>query len=140
MAEPEEQRIPLVEERLKVGKRAVETGRVRIHTFVDEERVWVREDLEREEVDVVRVPIDREVQVAPQVRVEDDVVIVPVVEEVVVVERRLVLKEELHVRRRTTREHVEEPVVLRRTRAEVERVDVEDGDDGRTPPTPTRPL
>jgi uncharacterized protein (TIGR02271 family) len=139
MTDSEQQRIPLVEERVRIDKRAVETGRVRVRTHVDEERVWVREDLEREQVDVVRVPIDREVEVAPQVRVEDDVVIIPVVEEVVVVERRLVLKEELHVHRRTVSERVEEPVVLRRTRAEVERVDVVDGDDGRTlstnPPT-----
>ena len=132
MTERTEERIPLVEERIRIDKRAVETGRVRIRTHVDEERVWVREDLEREHVDVVRVPIDREVGVAPQVRVEGDVVIVPVVEEVVVVERRLILKEELHVRRRTTTERIEEPVVVRRTRAEVERVDGADVQAGRS--------
>lgn len=115
--------IPLLEEQLRVGKRVVETGRVRIRTVVDENRVWVREDLERESVEVVRVPIDRQVDVVPQVRVENDVIIVPVVEEVVVVEKRLVLVEELHVHRRRTTEHVEEPVTLRRTRAEVERVE-----------------
>ncbi len=122
----ESERIPLVEERLVVEKRAVPTGRVRVRTFVEEERVWIREDLEREDVDLVRVPIDREVTHFPQVRVEEDVVIVPVVEEVMVVERKLILKEELHVRRRTTTEHVEQPITLRKTRAEVERVDLND--------------
>lgn len=127
----ESERIPLVEERLVVEKRAVDTGRVRVRTLVEEERVWVREDLEREEVDVVRIPIDREITQIPQVRVEDEVVIIPVVEEVMVVERKLVLKEELHVRRRTIVEHVEQPVTLRKTRAEVERVDLTQSDTGR---------
>jgi uncharacterized protein (TIGR02271 family) len=123
MTDSTSERIPLVEEHLRVDKRVVETGRVRIRTSVDESRVWVREDLEREEVDVVRVPIDRQVEAVPQVRIEDDVIIVPVVEEVVVVEKRLFLVEELHVRRRRTVQHVEEPITLRRTRAEIEQVE-----------------
>jgi uncharacterized protein (TIGR02271 family) len=123
MTETPTERIPLIEEQLRVDKRVVETGRVRVRTSVDESRVWVREDLEREEVDVVRVPIDRQVDTVPQVRIEDDVIIVPVIEEVVVVEKRLILVEELHVRRHRTTEHVEEPITLRRTRAEVERLD-----------------
>lgn len=119
---------------MRVDKRMVETGRVRVRTFVDEQRVWIKEDLEREEVDVERVPIDREVDTPPQVRVENDVVIIPVVEEVMVVQRKLFLKEELHVRTRRFVEHVEEPVVLRKTRAEVERVDVTEDAGRRTPP------
>ncbi len=55
-------------------------------------------------------------------RQEGDLLIVPVVEEVLVVEKRLVLKEELHIRRRVETESVEVPVELRRQRAEVERV------------------
>lgn len=122
MTDSTSERIPLIEEQLRVGKRLVETGRVRIRTVVDESRVWVREDLQREQVEVVRVPIDRQIDTVPQIRTENDVMIIPVVEEVVVVEKRLILVEELHVHRRRTVEHVEEPVVLRRTRAEVERV------------------
>lgn len=129
----EPERIPLTEERLVVDKRAVATSRVRVRTRVEEEKVWVREDLEREEVDVVRVPVDQEVDHIPQIRVENDVLIVPVVEEVMVVERRLVLKEELHVRRTTHVERVEQPVVLRRTRAEVEREDLNDPGRARAP-------
>lgn len=118
---------------MRIDKRMVETGRVRVRTFVDEQRVWIKEDLEREEVDVERVTVNREISVAPQIRVEDDVVIIPVVEEVMVVERKLFLKEELRVRTRRFVERVEEPVVLRKLRAEVERVDVTH-DDGRLKP------
>ena len=136
MTDSSSERIPLIEEQLRVGKRVVETGRVRIRTVVDESRVWVREDLEREEVDVERVTIDRQVDVVPQVRVENDVIIIPVVEEVVVVEKRLFLVEELHVRRRRTTEHVEQAVTLRRTRAEVEQVG---GDVAGRPTTGAKP-
>jgi stress response protein YsnF len=44
-----------------------------------------------------------------------------VLEEVLVVEKRLVLKEELHIRRRVETETVEVPVTLRKQRAVVER-------------------
>jgi stress response protein YsnF len=39
-----------------------------------------------------------------------------------VVEKRLVLKEELHIRRRVTHENVEVPVTLRKQRAVIERL------------------
>jgi stress response protein YsnF len=68
------------------------------------------------------VPIDRVVDVAPAVRTENDVTIVPVVEEVLVVEKRLVLKEELHIRRKAETKPVEVPVTLRKQRAVVERL------------------
>jgi len=55
---------------------------------------------------VEHVPIGRMVETAPPVREEDGVTVIPVIEEVVVTETRLVLREELHVRRIPgTREH-----------------------------------
>lgn len=57
----------------------------------------------------------------PVTRREGDVTIVPVLEEVLVVEKRLVLREEIHVRETLSREEVELPVSLRRQRATVER-------------------
>jgi stress response protein YsnF len=55
------------------------------------------------------------------------VTIIPVLEEVLVVEKRLVLKEEVHIRSTTSGEDVEVPVTLRRQRAVVERVGPEGG-------------
>ncbi len=49
-------------------------------------------------------------------------VVVPVLEEVLVVERRLVLREEIRLRLAAIDETVEQPVTLRRQRAEVERL------------------
>lgn len=123
MAIQDEERIPLIEEQLIVAKEKVVTGRVRVTTRTDVVDEIAQASLSGEEVEVVRVPIGREVDVAPQVRVEGDVTIVPVLEEVLVVEKRLVLKEELHIRRSATSENVEVPVTLRKQRAFIERVD-----------------
>jgi stress response protein YsnF len=117
-----EEVLPLAEETLRVDVRENVTGRVRISTTTDVIEELARADLHRETVDVTRVPIDRPVEAPPQIRTEGDVVIVPVVEEVLVVEKRLVLREELHIRRRSETQSVEVPVELRRQRAIVERL------------------
>jgi uncharacterized protein (TIGR02271 family) len=116
-----EEVIPLAEEIATVGKRQVVTGRVRVRTVADVIDKIAHADLQREDVQVTRVPIDKVVDTAPQIRTEGDVTIVPVLEEVLVVEKRLVLKEEVHIRRRVETEPVEVPVTLRKQRAIVER-------------------
>jgi stress response protein YsnF len=115
--------VPIVEEELRVSKRQVVKGRVRVRTVVDTVEEVAREELRSETIEVTRVPIDREVTEAPAVRTEGDVTIVPVLEEVLVVEKRLVLKEELHLRRKVETETFEAPVTLRKQRVEVERLD-----------------
>ncbi|WP_457094449.1 YsnF/AvaK domain-containing protein [Microvirga sp. P5_D2] len=121
-----EEVIPLVEETATVGKRQVVTGRVRVQTVTDTVEELAHADVQRETVEVTRVPIDRIIETTPEIRTEGDVTILPVVEEVLVVEKRLVLKEELHIRRRVERETVEVPGTLRKQRAVVERTDPDD--------------
>ena len=130
--ETEEERIAVVEEEARFDKREVVTGRVRIRTRVEEAEETVRGTLDEEVVEVERVPVDRIVDAAPAVRQDGDVTIIPVMEEVLVVEKRLVLKEELHVRRRRTQESVEVPVTLRRERVEVERLPADETRAGKT--------
>jgi uncharacterized protein (TIGR02271 family) len=113
--------IPIVQERLTLDKRLAETGKVRIRTVIDERLARVEEELEREDVSIERVAVNREVDHAPEVREVDGVLIVPVVEEVLIVEKRLVVKEELHIRKTRTREHFEQAVSVRGMHAEVER-------------------
>jgi stress response protein YsnF len=60
-----------------------------------------------EEAGVERVPVNRLVETEPQTRQEGDVTIIPIIEEVLVVEKRLLLKEEIHIRR--TRNQVRQP-------------------------------
>jgi uncharacterized protein (TIGR02271 family) len=123
-----EQTLALAEEVLKVGKRQVVTGRVRVRTETETVETMARAELEGETVEVTRVPCERYVDEAPPVRTEGEVTILPVVEEVLVVETRLLLKEEIHLRRTKTRETVEIPATLRRQRAVVERIDPVTGD------------
>jgi uncharacterized protein (TIGR02271 family) len=120
--------IELVEETARVEKRLIETGRVRVSTRTETTDQVLRETLRGDAVGVTRVPIDRviaEGETAPQVRDEGGVTIIPVLEEVLVVEKRLVLKEEVHIRRTTSDEDVEVPITLRRQSAVVERVSPE---------------
>jgi stress response protein YsnF len=60
----------------------------------------------------------------PSVRQEGDVTIVPVVEEILKVERCLVLKEEVHIRRIKTTERHQEQVTLRRQEGTVSRTPI----------------
>jgi stress response protein YsnF len=119
--------IPVVEERASIHKHKHETDRVRVRTFVDQALERVGAELEHDDVRIERVAIDQEVTEAPQVREENGVLVVTVLEEVLVVQKRLVLKEELHIHRNRTREHVEQAVAVRRMRAEVARVPTGDG-------------
>jgi stress response protein YsnF len=116
--------IPLTSEEVRVEKRSVVTGRVRVKTVVDSFEQIVKESLKTERLETTRVEIGKEIEAVPLVRTEGDTTIIPVVEEVLIVEKRLFLKEELHVRRVISNEPVEAPVTLRKQRALVERDDI----------------
>ncbi len=122
-SQPSSRTIPLTEEELAIGKASVVTGKVRVHTRTESLQEIAEAELERETVEVTRVPVDREINEIPCIRTEGDLTIVPVVEEVLVVEKRLFLKEEIHLRRRRTTEIVSVPVEVRKQRAEIERID-----------------
>ncbi len=115
--------IRLMEEVATVSTREVVTGRVRVSTAVDRFEELAGADLQSETVVVTRVPVGRQIDAPPLVRTEGDVTIIPIVEEILVVEKRLMLKEEVHIRKTVATERVEEPVSLRRQRAIVERYD-----------------
>jgi uncharacterized protein (TIGR02271 family) len=122
---PQEQTvIPVIEEALDVRTRRVEIDAgVRVRKTVEQREEHVDEPLSKEEVDVERVVVDREVDAPVAVRYEGDTMIVPILEEVLVVQKRLVLKEEIRITRR--RRELREPqrVVLRREHANVERIE-----------------
>jgi uncharacterized protein (TIGR02271 family) len=119
--------IPLVEERVSVAKRQVEAGRTRVRVSVEEREERVPVTLAHDEVDIERVAKNLPLAELPSVRLEGNVTIIPVVEEVVVVEKRLMLVEEIHIRRRSATATEEIPVTLRAERASVERTGDSDG-------------
>lgn len=122
----EETVIPVVAEELVVGKRTVETGKVRIQKTVREHEEVVDEPLVRDEVNVERVQVNQFVERPVDARYEGDTLIVPVFEEVLVVEKRLVLKEELRITRRQTEHHAPQQVTLRHEEVNIERLPVND--------------
>lgn len=90
--------VPVVEEHIRVDKQVQETGKVKVVKRVESEDVDVHESLMQEEVVIDRVPINTFVDEAPPpIRHEGEVTIVPVLKEVVV--KRLLLVEELHIRK-----------------------------------------
>ena len=116
--------LPIVEETATLSKRDVVTGRVKVHTRTGTQEELVSAALERTDVSVTRVPVDREIEEAPPIRTQGDVTIIPVVEEILVVEKRLVLREEIHIRQTATTETVEVPVSLRKQEAVIDQQDV----------------
>ncbi len=113
--------IPVIEENIHLGKRVVETGRVRIVKTVNEEEALVEAALLQEEVQVERVPVNQYIETPPQVRYEGEVMIIPVIQEVVVIEKRLMLVEEIRVNKHQTERKVSETVILRKEEIHVER-------------------
>ncbi|HYD29711.1 MAG TPA: DUF2382 domain-containing protein [Azospirillaceae bacterium] len=113
--------VPLAAEELAVTKERVERAKVRVTTKVVEHEERVRLALEHDDVEVVRVPVDRPVSERPAIREEEGTTIIPLVEEILVVETRLVVREEIHIRRKRRVEPVERTVILHSEEAMVER-------------------
>lgn len=115
--------IPVIQEEIQVGKRLIETGRVRVRKVITEHTETVDQPLMREEVTVERVPVNRYVDGPIAPRTEGDTLVVSVLEEVLVVQKRLVLREELRIKKAVVaREHEAPSVTLRREDVEIERI------------------
>ena len=125
-AEPGESKsttLPVLEERLEVSKREVETGRLRLQKRVREEEQTVDEPLLADEIIIERVPVNRFVDQPPATRVEGDTTVIPLFEEQIVLEKRLVLREEVRVTRRRIEHRAAEVVTVRREEVIIERID-----------------
>lgn len=106
----EETAIPLAEERLKVGKREVEAGGVRLRKIVRTETVNQPVELKREEVVIERVPGQRAASSGQSFSGED--VFIPLRREEAVVQKEAVVREEVRVRKtaETERQNIAEQV------------------------------
>ncbi|HEY6308941.1 MAG TPA: DUF2382 domain-containing protein [Candidatus Angelobacter sp.] len=113
--------VPLHAEEFAVAKRRIITGRALVSTVTRRQEELVEELLAHERVEIERTPIGKPLEHPPAIREEGDTIIVPVVEEELVVQRRLVLKEEIRVRRVRETERHQERVTLRRQEAAIMR-------------------
>ena len=113
--------VPLVEERLAIGKREIATGSVRLRKSVQEYSQQLDERLAVRTFDIERVVLNRQVETAPPVRQEGNVTVYSLVEEQLVLTKQLILKEEVHVIQRDTERRDEQVVTLKKESLSVER-------------------
>lgn len=118
--------VPVIQEQLTVNKRQVDTGGgLRIEKKIDQRDELIDLPLMRDELVVEHVP--RDVLLAegemPTQREEGDTLILPVLEEVLIVQKRLRLREEIHITRRRHETRDPQHRVLRTEHVSVERFD-----------------
>jgi uncharacterized protein (TIGR02271 family) len=117
----EEQAIPIVQEKLRVGKREVDRGSVRVRSYVVEEPVHEDVRLREERVEVERRPVsDRRASAADATLMRDQTIEVSERSEEAVVAKDAVVTEEVVVRK-TADERVESiDDTVRHTEVDVE--------------------
>ena len=111
--------IPVVEEYIDYDVQRKETGKVRITKQVREEVVDVDESTTYERAEIERIPVNEYVDVVPEVRQEGEVMVVPVLREVMV--KRVLLVEELHIRKTKETQHNTRQVTLRKEEVQIHR-------------------
>jgi uncharacterized protein (TIGR02271 family) len=114
--------VPVLVEELEVQKRVVETGKVRMTKVVHEREVVVDEPLLHDNVTMTRVPMQRVVDGPVPVREDHGTTIISLVEEVLVVEKRWMLREEIHIHTQRLETHQPQRITLRSEDVQVERV------------------
>jgi len=116
----EETRIPVVEEDVKIGKRAVEQGGVRVRKHIEEEPVEKQVNLREENVTVDRRPVNRPADAADFNTFEEGEFEVSSISEEAVVQKdarvveEVVINKDAHERTETVRD------TARKTRVDVE--------------------
>ncbi|MBA2606673.1 MAG: YsnF/AvaK domain-containing protein [Acidobacteria bacterium] len=113
--------LPIIQEEAVINKRVVETGKVTISKKISEHEEIVDVPLFQEKVDVERVPINQVVQERPAVRQDGETMIIPVVQEQVFYQKRLMLVEELHVRKQVVETHQPQKITLVKEEVEIKR-------------------
>ena len=121
-AERDDAHIDLVEERLRVAKRMVDSGGVRVSTEVETVEEAVSLALRQQAAEVERVAVDRVVETAPEPRLDGDTIIIPIIEERPVIATQLVVTEEIRVRLTETTREEQRSVPLRRERVRIDEI------------------
>jgi uncharacterized protein (TIGR02271 family) len=119
----EDLRVQRSEEELRAGVREREAGQVNVKKSVRTEREIVRVPKRREEVEIERVPVEgdpREASGATESDIGEQEVVVQVFEEEVVVTKRVVLKEEIRLRKKVVEDEETVEVDLRKEEVEVD--------------------
>jgi len=127
----QEQVIPVYEEELKVGKRVVEQGHVRVRVYTVERPVEEGLTLREERVAVEHRPVDRPASGVPGGAFQDRTIDVTTRREEPVVSKQARVKEEIVVRKEADQRTETVRDTVRRSEVEVE------GERGKTPAMPS---
>jgi uncharacterized protein (TIGR02271 family) len=119
-------KLELREEELVASKETVRSGVVRLRKQVEEAPVRLEIEELHDELEIEHVPVGQVVAERAEAREEGGMWIIPVYEEQLVTVKRLVLKEELHVRRLPARETRLVEDTVRRERLVIEDESVAD--------------
>ncbi|WP_130835801.1 YsnF/AvaK domain-containing protein [[Erwinia] mediterraneensis] len=116
--------LKLAEEQISLSKKRVVDGRVTVTRSTTQHDEVINTFLNHERVEVERIEKSQPVETMPEIREENGVLIVPVVEEEIEIVRKLVLREELHIRKIGQQVPFQEVVTLRKQHAKIEREEV----------------
>src|SRR5690348_14900266 len=120
-ADPHDVVVPLYQEQASVTKRRFVTGRVKVSRVTHQSEKLLTETFAQQQVKIDRIPIGKLIKAVPKIRKEGDAIIIPIVEEIPVVEHRLILIEEVWVRRIRSKANHRKRVMLRCQEAVVTR-------------------
>jgi uncharacterized protein (TIGR02271 family) len=113
-------------EELRIGKRMVQAGEVRVGKHVETDRVTENVARDRERVTFERRPASPGASASPQMGADE--IVIPVMQEEIVVEKRAVVKEELVIGKERVTEQEQVDAELRR-----EEFDIKGADDIKRP-------
>jgi uncharacterized protein (TIGR02271 family) len=116
------QKIDVIQEQAIVDKQVIEKARVRVTKNAKEEKENIDIDVAHEEVEVTKIPVNKYVDTAPEVRFEGNTTIIPVLKEVLVVEKKILLVEEVHITKHTVNNRKQETISLLKEEVTVERI------------------
>ena len=117
----EEMTIPVIEERIVVGRREVVTDRILLQKTIHAREDVVEIPLISRSFEVLRFPSEKVVDAAPPVRVDGDTTIYSIIEERLV--KQIVVIEEIHVTLRQKQVVESRVVTLKREEVSVEHVE-----------------
>src|SRR5919199_3289766 len=116
-----EEVIPVVEERLNVGKREVERGGVRVRSYVVEQPVQEQVNLREERVTVERRPVNQPVAGDPSHLLQEREIEVTETAERPVVNKEAVVREEVAIRKEAEERTETVQDTVRRTEVKVDK-------------------
>jgi len=95
--QPEEFIIPLVEERIEIGKTQYIKSQFQVERKTETRKVDIDEQLISRQAEIKHVPIGEYISDIPRVREENGVKIIPIFEEHIEIVKKIYLKEEIRI-------------------------------------------